>query len=207
MDKITAASISRLMRHFEGEAVEVGIAILTADRGDRADDPQTNAALNRKARKRLEGLLKRHGLRGWVNVKGGYVEDKDTGVAVYEHSYFVPHVSRDIALKLAKAVGEDAKLNDDPLAVKQDPSNRRTREESFRQDAILWGNREHGAWLFFHNGGKDRIGSAFVPKQLDQYFTEWHGRRFAFASVETTIEYLPRDPSDYRQWRRHLVAV
>lgn len=199
----TAASISRIFKHFSTDALGVGIAIVTSDRGDRSDDPQRNASLNKKARKRLEGLLKSKGLQGWIVTKGGFKERG--GDVVYEHSYVVPNVSLEMAVKLAKLLGKGAAINDDPPEKKA--TKKSSLETDFRQDAILWGSNKAGAYIISYNGRLEKIGTKFEPNTVSPYFTEWRNRRFAFSTAALhVLEYQPTSPSDYRQFRREVVA-
>lgn len=212
-EEITAASLSRIFTHFSTDAIGVGIAILTADRGDRAisldesgvevKDDQRNAMFNKKARKRLEGYLKSKGFKGWIVTKGGFKETG--GDVVYENSYVVPGVSLEKAVQLAKVLGKGAKINGQPIEEKL--KQQKSLENDFRQDAILWGSDKAGGLLIDFNGKIiQKLGKKFEPNTVQPYFTAWRKRRFAFGSTCVTLEYCPTSPSDYRQWRRELVT-
>lgn len=226
--QVTAASISRIFRHFSTESIDIGIAILTSDRGDRAlyiddkgrsvIDMKKNEELNKSMRQKLNSLLKSFGHRGWIRVWGAYPEDAPSeeiyekrgdqltlkvGKDVQEKSYLVPSVTLDGAKKLAAALGKNSKLNSKDVAVKV--KNTKALESDFRQDAILWASNKAGAFLIFANGSVDKLGSKFEPNTLSRYFTQWHSKRFSFSSALRQLEYDPTNPSDYRQWRRELV--
>ena len=217
-NQVTAASISRIMRHFDTGSLTEGVAIVSADRTDRGllpetdtealtgpvaivNDHETNEAYNKAARKRLEGVLKGMG-KGFIKTKGGY-QERGASSPSYEYSYVVPRVSEDEAKKLAKILGKGAAINDQPDVKKVD--RLASLQKDFRQDSILWGNLSAGIFLFWYNGTKDKIGAKFEPSTLQQYFTEWRKRRFGFASACLVIEYIPDSPSDYRQWRREVI--
>jgi len=226
-DQVTAASISRIFRHFSTQSIDIGIAILTSDRGDRALsldqkgravlDVPLNERLNKAMRQRLTKTLGSLGHRGWIRVWGAYPEeapsepvfekrgDKLTpkvGKDVKEQSYLVPAVSLDEAKRLAKVLGKGARLNGQRVEQKvQDPQKL---ADDFRQDSILWANNRAGAFLIYHDGRIEKIGDKFEPNTLQRYFTQWRSRRFSFAAL-LGLEYDPDGPSDYRQWRRELV--
>lgn len=221
--EITAASISRILKHFSTQAYDVGIAIVSADRGDRAFsidehgrmivDTSRNSQLNNKMRKKLEALLKMQGHKGWIKTKGGFQE---TGMEepAYEHSYVIPGVTNVKAKRLAGALGKGSSINSDR------PDKRlvhtKLLEEAFRQDSILWGSNKAGVFLVDGTGHFEKIGSKFDPNSMEPYFTEWRKRRFAFASRHATaavqcrlirLEYIPTSPSDFRQFQRELTKA
>lgn len=218
---VTAASISRILQHFSTQAYDTGIAIISADRGDRAFtidangkmivDESLNNQFNNKARKKLEGLLRSAGHQGWIKTKGGFQE---TGMdkPAYEVSYVVPAVSNVEAKRLAKLVGKGSMINS------QKPDKRlkhkKLLEDELRQDSILWGSNVAGVFFVNEGGGFKKIGNKFEPNSMEDYFTEWRKRRFAFTmgSVQAStrllrLEYLPSSPSDLRQWHREVATA
>lgn len=228
---VTAASLSRIFRHFSTESLDTGIAILTSDRGDRAlyvddrgrnvVDIKQNEALNGKLRQKLGALLTQLGHRGWIRTIGTYPEDapsedvwekrgtnlqlRKQGDIVNERSYIVPSVTLDDAKKLAKALGKNASLNSKNVAEKVKRQGQL--ENDFRQDAIVWASNKAGAFLLFADGNVVKIGDRFSPNNAGEIFTQWRKRRFSFASTTLVkLEYEPTGPSDWRQWQRELHA-
>ncbi len=211
-DLVTAASLSRIWRHFTTDDVNVGIAIVSADRGDRAFkrdesgrlvlDEKENAKLNEKMRAKLRSVIKKFGSGGFIATKGGY---KEEGVGlVYETSYVIPGVTREEAVKLARVLGEGSELNSIKNAEEKVKKGGSSLANDFRQDSILWGNNEAGAFLVWPNGKLEKIGSTMKMNNVQDLFTEWKSRRVTFACSCESIEYIPNSPSDYREWRREL---
>jgi hypothetical protein len=211
-EEVTAASLSRIWQHFTTDDVDTGVVIVSADRGDRVfreqggklvKDKAANEKANAKLREKLKQILRTVGKGGYIQTKGGY---KEEGVGlVYEYSFVVPGVTRDEAVKLARRLGQGAEINGLPPEQKVKKSAT-SLEQDFRQDSILWGNNEAGAWLLYADGTAEKVGTAMKANNVQNYFTEWRKRRVAFGSVCASIEYIPDSPSDYRQWRRHLAS-
>lgn len=208
-EEVTAASLSRIWRHFSTDDVETGVAIVSADRGDRVlnEAGQVDLAANQKANEKMRGkltsLIRSMG-KGFIKTKGGYREE---GVGlVYEHSFVIPGVTRAEAVKLARQLGRGAELNGLPAQQKAQKGGAALADQ-FRQDSILWGNNEAGAFLIFPNGSADKIGTVMKMNNVQDLFTEWKRRRVTFAATACTcesIEYVPTSPSDWRQWRSEL---
>lgn len=207
-EEVTAASLSRIWRHFSTDDIETGIAIVSADRGDRVlneagqVDLKANEKANAKMRDKLKSLIRSMG-KGFVTTKGGYQE---TGVGlVYEHSFVIPGVTRAEAVKLARTLGKGSELNDLPDQEKAKKGGSALTDQ-FRQDSVLWGNNVAGAFLLFADGSAEKIGTEMKFQNVQDLFTEWRKRRVTFASVCASIEYVPTSPSDWRQWKRALAT-
>lgn len=226
-EQVTAASLSRVLRHFQSTDPEVGVVIVSADRSDRGLverdgtvelDPKLNEKLNKGLRKKLEGMLRSLGTGGYIRTMGGYVEQ---GTLVHEMSFIVPGVKRTDAIAFAKRIGQDAKLNEIESDAEKLQRGGKKLQTSFRQDAIIWGNSTAGAWLINYDGQPFlKLGHITKMNQVQDLFTELKRRkrrrkgkaaeqgrqRVTFAS----LEYLPVSPSDWRQWQvavsRHVRA-
>lgn len=207
---VTAASIARIFQHFDQAALDTGILIVSADRGDRAMQPdgtvdgRENEKLNKVMRQKLKALIKPLG--GYIETKGGY---KETGGGiVYEHSFVIPNVSLDRARALARQLGKGAELNGASPAAKL--RHEASLHGDFRQDSVLWGNARQGVFLFEHDGGAIALGKRFNANNVQNFFTEWRGRRIGFSgdvAACVSIEYCPTGPSDWRQWRSLVSRV
>lgn len=216
--EVTAASLSRVLRHFQSNDPDVGVVIVSADRSDRGLverdgsvelDPVLNERANKERRKELESLLRGLGSGGYIRTMGGYVEQ---GTLVHEMSYVVPGVKRADAVRFARLVGKDARLNAIDSDADKLAQGGRKLQDSMRQDAIIWGNNLAGAWLFDHEGKPSfKLGAVTKTNQVKDLFTEMGRRkrrrrdpaaeqgrkRLTFA----TCQYLPVSPSDWRQWQ------
>lgn len=183
-EEVTAASLSRVLEHFQSTDPEVGVVIVSADRSDRGiverggivqRDPVLNERLNKELRKKLEGRLRRLGRGGYIKTMGGY---REQGTLVYELSYIVPGVKREDAVEFAREVGEDAELNEIKEDAEKLQKGGKKLQTSYRQDSVLWGNNIAGAWLFDHKGRPSyKIGPVTKTNQIQDLFTEMKRRK------------------------------
>lgn len=170
VEHVTEMSLNRVRKHLGSSD---GFMMLSADRSERS--PGDNA----KHQAKLEAHLRSRG-KGFVKVKGGYVEKTAEGdKPVYEHSYLVPNVSKDEAREFAKH------------ALKH-----------HNQEAVLHGGKEGVHLMYGKDHRREKVGETFTTGHLHQYFTEWHHRRFGFkggsqqqAASDPTpyifVEYIP----------------
>ncbi|KPJ63261.1 hypothetical protein AMK68_04080 [candidate division KD3-62 bacterium DG_56] len=183
-EQVTAASLSRVLQHFDSKDPNVGVVIVSADRSDRGLvrrdgsvvlDPELNERLNKTLRKQLEARLRSLGSGGYIRTMGGYIEQ---GKLVYEMSYIVPGVKHADAIKFAKEVGKDARFNaidDDAEKLKKGGRKLAT---SMRQDAVIWGNNTAGAWLIDYKGKETyKLGTVTKTNQIRDLFTEMKRRK------------------------------
>jgi hypothetical protein len=169
---VTEASLSRILGHFEDD---LGIVALSADRNDRAKNPQENAHLNRVYAEKLEQTL-RSMRKGFNRVKGGYVYHKNgESATTFENSYIVFDVSKEEALKLAKIV--------------TDPT-------TYRQESIMWGKKGEGAHLIYADGKMEKVGDEFVPAKVGDFFSQWRKRNFSFVSKEAAAKDAQERPAN-----------
>lgn len=174
-----------------------GYAILSADRSERS--PKENAQHRAEVEKHLRSIGK-----GFTKVKGGYVEKTAGGNRpVYEHSYMVHNVNHKEAANLARHMAD-----------------------KHQQDAVLHVHPHAGANLHYGKEGKtEHVGDSFTASAHQQYFTEWHRRRFGFkakaaagaqrlaASVggegdpEVFTAYIPSGQIDAMTWASALASV
>ena len=150
-DAVTEHGFSRIMQHVATDP-DHGYTILSADRGERS--PEQNAEHRKQLEQHLRSLKK-----GFMHVKGGYVEKGPDGKPrhVEEHSYFVPHTTKDEATALAKHAAE-----------------------KHGQEAVMWGHSREGAHLISHSGESQKVGDSFTTHNIGDYFTKFHHRKFAF---------------------------
>lgn len=200
-EEVTAASLARMWQHFQTDDRNVGVLVVSADRGDRAfyrdkagrlhRDKARTEKLNQVMRKRLEPILLRIAKTdehpsGFIRTMGGYQEEG--GVWVEELSYFVPGVTKDQALKLARIVSKGSEINDwgDAKLFKK---GGKSLADDFRQESVLWGNNLVGAFLIEGRTGKfDALGKLFKANDVRNYYTEWKRRRRARSAERKAAE-------------------
>lgn len=180
---ITEKGLSRLLTHVKSGT---GFAIISADRGDKTPEE------NNKRRLALQAFLSSKSV-GFTRVKGGWIEKDPEGnrKAVHEQSYFLPEVSKDFAIALAKFVGT-----------------------KFDQDGILWGEADTGVFIVDRNGTMSKIGSSINISSMSDYFTQVkvgkHKSALAKSGSRFTFEYLypiPATMIEYIQFKQELQSL
>lgn len=179
---MTEASISRLMRHGQEGP---GFVVVSSDRPTKEDlmklgkseeeaeeKAERTPEENNKFYKKLKNILSAKGL-GYVPVHGGY-RDKE-GVTVFEQAAFIPQVTEEQAMALAKFLAR----------------------EPWNQESVMYGGPK-GVFLIFGDGGRLELGP-FRPEHVGDYFTEWRKRRFSYPPLEDT-DSEPESQQESLEW-------
>lgn len=182
-DELQEATFGRIVQHMKN--LKDGFVMVSADRSERAGSE------NKAARKKAWQVIRSAG-KGFVKVKGGYVETTPEGDKqdVDELTMFVPKVSKGLARSWAKTFGK----------------------APYKQEAILWGKEGEGAFFMYPSGKVEKVGDTISMQNVGQYYTKFQNRKFAFVTkekpkVKVTVkpaQYVAASMKDALNWAKQL---
>lgn len=121
-DELEETKASRFNQHLDN--TEDSFANISAERNtDSFDKDQDKKHFNNLRTKRLELLLNKWGLRGYIKTKGGFDElgqprVNPEDISSEEQSFFIPRISKEQAVRLGKL------FNQDSIFYKEENSNK-----------------------------------------------------------------------------------
>ncbi|MBE7560575.1 hypothetical protein HS125_17175 [bacterium] len=218
--ELNEASLSRIFSHMGSQP----FAIVSAQRGDRitvskdatpAEKEQAaiaNTAANNQMRQWAASEIRSIFKKSFIKVMGAYRE-KGAPDVDREYSFFLPNVSREEALKLARHFTSH-KTSGDP-------------------DNIFWGTPDKEGFWVYGDGRFKKIGDRITTSNMPKYYTEWRWRKnrsavnkragARFTSVGrlgitdirargeseyvARIRYIPESIHEFKSWIMELDSV